>query len=104
MQSVINCVGDYDCNRIKSTKPEVLQCTQQCDSQQSKVTRYRGNTEGKEADVIKEDLCSCNVSADDTSNRAKWKEKTRNKDPTTIWEQCKGERENIMLYFYFLIT
>ncbi|XP_049886259.1 uncharacterized protein LOC126380707 [Pectinophora gossypiella] len=48
--------------------------------------RPRGRPKTRWADVVKKDLCMCNVSENDTSDRAKWKRSTKKADPTIRWE------------------
>lgn len=49
-------------------------------------TRPRGRPKSRWLDVVKKDMSSCEVTESDTSNRAKWKDKTRKADPTIRWE------------------
>lgn len=48
--------------------------------------RRRGRPKTRWLDVVRKDLSSCGVTESDTSNRAKWKEKTKKADPTIRWE------------------
>ncbi|KAL4714897.1 hypothetical protein ACJJTC_012569 [Scirpophaga incertulas] len=48
--------------------------------------RPRGRPKTRWTDVVRKDLQSCNVSEEDTSDRAKWRRKTRKADPTIRWE------------------
>ncbi|KAJ2943370.1 hypothetical protein O0L34_g12180 [Tuta absoluta] len=48
--------------------------------------RRRGRPKTRWLDVIRKDMSSCDVTEEDTSNRAKWREKTRKADPTIRWE------------------
>ncbi|KAL4719250.1 hypothetical protein ACJJTC_018730 [Scirpophaga incertulas] len=57
------------------------------DGQQvTKWVRPRGRPKTRLTDVVRKDLQSCNVSEEDTSDRAKWRRKTRKADPTIRWE------------------
>lgn len=48
--------------------------------------RSRGRPKTRWIDVVQKDLRHCQVSEDDVGDRAKWREKTRKADPTTIWD------------------